>query len=156
MSKSVSEMMLDLVQKTMDSAGFHFNLREEDLLYGVPGAGENGKNTSVGIEILNQPVKPRSLLLHYNRLELDTLTVGLAAQMRVDSLPATVYEALPYLAQYLHVRLTESDVEDAEIPRTTNTAVIPLIAKSGSLGVIGAVEVQIIEQGIRAWTTSTP
>lgn len=156
MIQTLSEMMRDLIQKELDNAGFHFTVREEDLLYGVPGVGDRGTNSSVTVEILNQPVKPRDLLVYYNRLELEQLTSGMASSMRVDQIPLTVYEALPYLAQYLRVRLTEDDVEDAEIPRTGTNALITLVAKPNSLGVIGAVEVEVVEQGNQRWFMSTP
>lgn len=153
MIQTPSEMMRDLVQRALDNAGFLFTVREEDLLYGVPGASDKGVNSSVGVEILNQPVKPRDIVLHYNRLDLEVLTSGMASYMKVDQLPETVYEALPYLATYLRIRLGEADVEDATIVNTGEDAIITLIAKPGSLVVIGAVEIHVRAQGSKTWIT---
>lgn len=151
MIQTPSEMMRDLIQKTMDNAGFQFNLREEDLLYGVPGAGGEGRNTSISVEIKNQPVKPRDLLVCYNRLDLEQLTVALAPELHAQQLPATVHEALPILATYLRIRLGPQDVEDAPIPKNGDTAIITLVAKPDSLAVTGAVEIDVRPPGGNTW-----
>lgn len=155
MIKTPGEMMLDLVQREMLNAGFDILLREEDLGYGVPTDSTGVRNTELGVEILNQPTKTRDLLLHYNRLDLDKLITALSPTLLVDSFPSTVYDALPYLATYLRVRLGPDDVEDAEIPVNGSVGIITLVAKAGSLVVRGAVEIPISVRS-NVWLTSNP